>query len=429
MPSSPLTRIKELLIVLVLSGTLVISVSSAPIATVAISSNGTILYTGSEITAASGSPQDIQAAVDAMAAAGGGTVRIPAGDFVFNPIFGGVTVPQGVNLVGAGQGVTILRETVECRGSTMIYVDGFGSLPYSTPDLPSHQKPVKIQGISLIGYVPSRADADSTTNNNGLIINCIKDFLVYDCSFSNFVNMGILAENSMGWETSPYIMRGVISHCDFDQPYKDDLAIQNRIWGYGIVVCGSGYFSGTAPLNELLGQYDGVSNVVYIEDCTFRRCRHAIASSQGGYYVARHNYFTEMIQFHYASYIDVHGTGVGAEIYDNVIENSPVDYRTILTPPENYIGQYIGMGIGIRGGGGVIFNNQFTQACTPYIKLYSDLPSDPVQKVKDMWVWNNTKPDGSIAEVAVTDPVLNVDYFLGELTYTPYQYPHPLTLG
>lgn len=49
------------------------------------------------ITAKSGSPLDIQTAVNAMGAAGGGTVYIPAGNFTFNPPFNGkgVTIPPG----------------------------------------------------------------------------------------------------------------------------------------------------------------------------------------------------------------------------------------------------------------------------------------------------------------------------------------------
>lgn len=419
-----------LLILVIVTGIFSLStVFSSLLGSVIMQNTGRISAT--EVAARSGSPEDIQYAVN-IVTAGGGTVYIPAGDFVFNPTTGtGVTVPAGVNLVGAGKNLTILRETVESIGSTMIFVDGM-SQPYNTPNLQSVQKPVRIQGISLIGFVPSRADADTTTNNVGLIIRCVKDFIVYDCEFSNFVNMGLFTSNNMGWSTSAYIMRGVISHCDFDQPYKDDLVILNRIWGYGIVVVGSGYFAGTAPIRDLLGHYDDVSNVVYIEDCNFRRCRHAIASSGGGYYVARHNNFTEMIQFHYGSYIDVHGTGNGAEIYNNTIENSPVDYRTILT--SSYIGQYLGMGIGIRGGGGVIFNNQINN-CTRDIQLYSDLPSDPNQKVKDFWIWNNLNAAGAQAGVTTIDPVLGTDYFLrapsqaqDNISYTSYPYPHPLTL-
>jgi hypothetical protein len=390
---------------------------------------------GIDIWATSGTPSSIQTAVNQAASAGGGTVHIPAGDFTFNPPAGGVgvMVPAGVNLVGAGKGKTILRETVERAESTMMIVDGT-SIPYNTPNLHDVQKPVKIQGISFIGFVPSRADADSTTNTFGVGIGSIKDFLVYDCEFSNFVNAGLVVDNNMGWETSAYIMRGVISHCSFDQPYKDDLTIDNRIWGYGIIAAGTGWYPGTKPAKQLLGKYDGESNVVYIEDCDFRRCRHAIASNGGGYYVARYNYFTEMILPHYGSYVDVHGTATGMEVYNNIIDNSPVDYRSGLT--QNYWGQYLGMGIGIRGGGGVIFGNTIKR-CATDIQLYSDLPNDPDQQVKNVWVWNNVNENGSPANVVAWDSeILNSEYFLRAptlsqdgFTYTPYPYPHPLTTG
>ena len=157
-----------------------------------ISSSGTI--SASNVTAASGSPEDLQSAVDQVFSAGGGNVYIPAGDWVFNPPAGGVgvTVPPGVNLIGAGKGVTILRETVERIESTMIRVNGM-LVSSSQPQLP-----VYVQGISFIGYVPSRPGADNAdtgTNNVGLAMSCIKDFVVYDCEFKNFVNAGLSSDH------------------------------------------------------------------------------------------------------------------------------------------------------------------------------------------------------------------------------------------
>jgi hypothetical protein len=397
----------------------------------------------SEIIANSGSITDIQAAVNAVSAAGGGTVHIPAGNFTFNPpaMGVGVTIPPGVNLVGAGKNSTFLIETVESKESTMIKVDGMIT-PYNTPNLQNVQKSVKIVGVSFIGFVPSRSDADTTTNNVGLSINCVKDFLVYDCFFSNFVNCGVSTMNNMGWVVSAYINRGVISHCTFDNPYKNDLNISGRIWGYGIIVGGTGYWAGTAPVRSLLGRYDDVNNVVYIEDNAFYRCRHAIASSQAGYYVARYNYFTDMVQCFYTSFVDVHGSGKGFEIYNNTIMDVPADIRitSMLSPIETYLGRYMGRGIGIRGGSGVIFNNSIINCGTNGIGLTNDgglVPDASLNETRtqDVFVWGNIfqnvpnqiTTDGSV--------ILNTDYFLRQphlaqdgFTYTPYPYPHPLTL-
>jgi hypothetical protein len=425
-----------LLVLVIFAGMFFFPTFSSLMNSAVIRSSGQI--SNSYVTAISGSPADLQSAVDLVFARGGGTVYVPTGYWTFNPPAGGVgvTVPPGVNLVGAGKGKTRLVETVESIDSTMIRADGMliqmqGG--YAPP--PDQQLPVRVIGISFIGFVPSRADADSVTNNRGLLMHCIKDFMVYDCEFSNFVNMGFGADNNDGWAGGRgYIMRGVVSHCSFDNPYKDDLVIQNRVWGYGIIVSGTGYWSPT--VRSLLGHY--VNNVVYIEDCDFRRCRHSIASTGGSFYVSRHNHFTEMIQSFMGSYIDAHAYSIGVEIYDNVIQNSPTDYRTILTPPEQYYGQYLGVGIGMRGGSGVIYNNIINKTIQG-IQFHNDLPNDPDLRIQDFYVWNNTyipSPQGSPeSDVIVTGEncVLDRDYFLRApnqeqdgFTYTPYPYPHPL---
>jgi hypothetical protein len=71
---------------------------------------------GYSLTASSGLPSDIQTAVNAVVAAGGGTVFIPSGTFTFNPPTNGVgvTIPYtnvALNIIGAGIGNTILQET------------------------------------------------------------------------------------------------------------------------------------------------------------------------------------------------------------------------------------------------------------------------------------------------------------------------------
>jgi len=384
----------------------------------------TIIYnTGSistqQVTAKSGSPQDIQAAINIVSSAGGGTVYVPEGEYEFNPPqtqWGtAVEVPGGVNVIGAGKGKTILKQTVTTSGLTtyLFGIDG------------TNGKPSRISGFTLqvTGLDEEEPEGSDTV---GIDVGDARDFRIDHISFYNFTNMAIYTENA----------RGVIDHCDFDNPYKDDTSVppEGRIWGYGIVVVGAwNYWA--SNITNLLGHYDDLDTVVYIEDCTFRRCRHCIAANGGAHYVARHNYFTEMILAHYASYIDAHGgtpSAIGTrcvEIYDNVIEDSPCDNRSLSDP--QYWGQYLGLGIGIRGGGGVIFNNTI-KYCLNGIRLYSDFAYEQT-KPHDIWIWNNTfinvdNPfDAWQTPINITE---NVDYFLNAKSgYTPYPYPHPLTLG
>jgi hypothetical protein len=402
---------------------------SSPSSSLVLRNVGTI---SKDVTAKSGSPTDIQAAVNTVDALGGGTVYIPAGNWTFNPSPNsvGVTVYANINLTGMGKGVTILRETHECAGSTMILANG--QFSNGVRLYPSTQKPITIRGISFIGYVPSRADADSTTNNAGLAIHCVKDFVVYDCYFENFVNDGVSTDNNDAMSPPTTILRGVISHCDFDNPYKDDMNISYRWWGYGIVVGGNALWTDSpADFKPIYGHYDDLPNscpMTYVEDCTFRRCRHSIAGagSSGDYYVARHNTFVETFPPGYTSHIDQHSQVRGCEIYNNTIIGYPVDYRANIYDPIP-IGKYLDNAILLRGGSALIFNNNI-QDCDPGIASAPD--------ANYFWIWNNsiTYPNSGSGTDILMDS--GVTYYLRAptqsldgFTYAPYPYPHPLVSG
>jgi len=403
---------KIITIIVLLEIILIAPVISSFTNTAIIKSTGQI--SANTIVAKSGSPADVQAAVNAIAAAGGGTVYVPAGDFAFDfptptPLSYGVIVYGGVNIIGAGVNNTILRMTRNPTNANpiMFYLDG------------SNGKPIRISGIFFKGYVVDTED----WGLEGIEVDAVKDFRIDHCRFEDFSSRAV----GVGAHS-----RGVIDHCDFDNPYKDNLSIPERLWGYGIIVWGD--YTWESDINTILGRYDGLDEVTYIEDCTFRRCRHAIAANAGAHYVARHNYFTEMIISYYGSYIDAHGgtpSAVGTrcvEIYDNIIEDSPTDSRSISDP--SYWGRYLGLGIGIRGGGGVIFNNTI-KYCRNGIRLYSDFAYEQT-KPHDIWIWSNTFVNVDNPFDAWQNPIRiteNVDYFLyAKAGYTPYPYPHPLTL-
>jgi hypothetical protein len=240
-------------------------------------------------------------------------------------------------------------------------------------------------------------------------------------------------------------MRGVIDHCNYDNPYKNNLTMGDytkRLWGYGAGFEGDD-FTWISNLDSILGKYDTNPDVVYIEDCNFRRHRHEIAANGGAHYVARHNTFTEMLISWYASYLDAHGsTGGGGrvgtrlvEIYDNLIINSPTDNRS-LNPDDYYaLGYYLGIGVKIRGGAAMIFNNTFRNFQRGYgsIQLASDA-TNPICRPNDIYIWGNTY-------VSCTDQLVvdqsgsysiteGVNYYqYARSGYVPYPYPHPLVLA
>ena len=367
---------------------------------VIITSTGRISATN--VTASSGSPDDIQAAVDVVEAAGGGNVYIPEGNFSFvidpakigptnRPT--GVNIRGGVSIIGGGIDKTILYQPSDPPlGGSMFAVDG------------RNNKKIRISGITFKGCVTSE-DA----SGGGITIVAGKDYRVDHCKFIDFAGQGIFATNHM----APYgANRGVIDHCNFDNPYKD---IIGGLWGYGITVIGTYY--NWEDINNLLGRYDGLSNIVYIEDCNFSRTRHAVSSTGGGYYVVRHCTLSEPRPKNFGM-IDIHGVsgyegvgGRGLEAYDNLIIGA-ADYAASQV-------------FWLRGGGGVIFNNTI-QGCAYGVMLTEEAGQQEKCKVHDLWIWNNAQDGGTF--LTPGDYTENVDYFLYQKAgYVLYPYPHPLT--
>lgn len=363
------------------------------VANVTIGSNGT-LATRYNVTAGSGSSEDIQEAIDVVAAAGGGTVYIPEGNFTFvidpakvvNGKATGVMIPGGVNVIGAGNNKTILQQPADPTVfSSMFYVDG------------SNGMPVRISGIKFDGYV-----SDEAYGNIAIVVYNAIDFRIDNNFFEDFSSKAMSIEN---FDTGRN--KGVIDHNVIDNPYKDTIG---GIWGYGIIIVGKAYQ--WEDITKLLGKYDtydGPAPLVYIEDNEFIRTRHAIASNQGAWYVARYNTFREPRLKNFGM-IDTHGDpgALGLEAYNNELYAAS--------------GYASSVAMWIRGGSGVIFNNTIID-CLYGVQLFKE-----TYPVSDMYIWNNNYINvaNSFTNGGYTE---NVDYFLYARTgYQSYPYPHPLIL-
>jgi hypothetical protein len=406
-----------------------------------------------KIWAKSGSAEDIQAAVDAVAAAGGGIVYVPAGNFFFNSERTtyngrrvGVAIPGGVSVIGAGKDVTILTSLQPTyTHSAMFFCDG------------SNDRPIRISGITFVGYVAGDID-DGTYPyvGYGVYMWCCKKFRVDHCKFLNFPDAGVgcqvYSEASKG-ENGVYQFYwnwGLIDHCDFDNPYKDERS-GTWYWGYGVNVGGpGGPYAWLYNLSDILGRWDIETNpvrcalyqwnsseqryylvdpyggkyfrwLVYIEDCNFTRTRHATTSYGSAFYVVRYCTFTEPRPKGYPM-SDVHGSlqvggmgGRGLESYDNVYYAAQ--------------GYAYSCAFGMRGGGGVIFNNTIYN-CREGVGLSKDQDTTPDFLVNDLWIWGNNFVN---VTYPISDPqnlyTEGEDYRLqARPNYVPYPYPHPLAL-
>ena len=398
-------KIHPLVLALIIS-TLIFSIHptfSSLISQVVIKSTGQI--SGNEVIARSGSPDDIQAAVDTVSAAGGGTVHVPEGTFDYDDnsfsqqdlwgIYYAVIIPGGVNIIGQGSTQTILNQKVSTtKHKAFFLVDG------------QNGKPVRISGIKFDGKVSD----EENHQNIAIQLYRAKDFRVDHCAFEDFCEFSISSDKASG-----YVTRGVIDHNSFDNPYKEQTGSWD--WAYGIGVFGDNSWM---SLDDLLGKY--VDNVVYIEDNTFARCRYAVAGNNGGFYVFRHNYVT--VSKPYDSWgkagVDCHAGGDnypgarGLEAYNNEIVRG---------------GGSNDQAFKMRAGGGTIFNNTIRNVETGVWLIKEDLPDEEQHYVKNLYIWSNTYDN--VATQLDKDSFYeeNTHYFLYAMPdYTPYPYPHILTL-
>jgi hypothetical protein len=377
----------------------------------------------SNVTARSGSPADIQTAVNAVAAAGGGTVHVPAGNFTWTG--GTVTIPGGVNVIGASYAgcmdhgnnwasytaTTILHNTV-LPADDMFSVDG------------RNGRATRISGIQFESKAPTNAANEA--GSRGIYLWQCLNYRVDHCTFINFIDAAVFPDANDG-DSGSHCAYGVIDHCVVNNPYK--LTGSGWLWGYGLYARGDmkpHYNNWDTNLLHFLGIYGPIPgcSLMYVEDCHFSYCRHCTDGLQGNWNVVRFN----LCDHGYPNYgsIDLHGSsgtdwygGRGMEVYNNtVIGVSGSDGNNAA--------------VRLRGGAGFIYNNNYTSVdsgsyCVQ-LDNYDYDTSEPLTNINNTYVWSNTY--SNCIGLNVLQGTQNVNYFLRApsqssdgFTYIPYTYP------
>jgi len=371
---------------------------------------------GSTISAASGAAPDIQEAVNQ--AQPGDVVLIPAGQWDFS---GTVFAPDGIHIRGAGKDATLLKRN-DTASKPFFVVDGGGSNPFRFSDM-------TLQGVGVERF---RAGDLSVLDSGLLIEGKAIDFQVYDARFTGFTEACVKVYGFEG--STPGHARGVIYRNEFVDSIYVDMGV--TALGYGVAICGD---------DEEWELALGSANAVFVEDNYFERCRHAVAANAAARYVFRYNTVVDTY-YPYAA-VDAHGADErrrgtrSYEVYGNTISGG-VHWDTGESTAEH--GTWA---IGIRGGDGVIFNNQFLSMSDPIfltIENYANLSgySYPVpDQTTGLYIWNNRYNGvlydhvslGWDEEMAVMlRPFLKEgrDYhYLPTASYRPFIYPHPLRTG
>jgi hypothetical protein len=399
--------------------------------------------------APSGSPADIQATVNAVNNAGGGTVYVPAGTFHWNGQT--VTIPGGVNVIGASYAgcmshgdnwqsytaTTILHDdyvVTTPRDWAMFYVNG-----YNNP------KQTRISGIQFEHTPPLTAATEWMVDKIYAIdLLQAKNFRIDHCTFINFIGMAI--ENEATSPSTGSSSYGLVDHCVLDWPYKLVPEPTGTGWqaGYGLDCLGNmaeSYGNWIDDVSLYAGKYGAISDVALMiaEDCHISRSRHAIDASAGGVIVPRFCLFDHpapyMLQTTNNGEISSHG-GWGnvqatelLEAYNNTITGSTAD--TDLST----------VACRIRGGHGIFYNNHFNPIYPVnagweqrFMLMELDNPLHPITQT---YIWNNDYSNCLFLDNRNPSQIVeNVNYFLRAptqaqdgWTYTPYPYPHPLVGG
>lgn len=342
-----------------------------------------------EILAGGLSPSSIENAINQ--ASPGDTIVLPAGSYT--GYYQTIDIPNGISLRGSGIDRTVLYH-MPSNGPIFRWNIANSTSSYR----------VTVHDFKLVGV------GDFSTLDKGIeLLNHMKDFNIYNLHIEGFGDFGIMVSGDA---------RGVINNCNFIDCYTDRV-------GYGIAVYGNRSWDDPKPPL-------GTKEAVFVEDCYFDGCKHAIASLNNSHYVFRHNKVEGLK--HNKQGVDAHGkqdehpSGSNTwEIYSNLIigTGSP-----LITD----------WGVVVRGGSGVIWGNTIN-GCDPgnpckavaiSIDEFTAYP-DPYQ-VRDAYIWQNTVDGEALDHVFVSSETSgyiqkNREYFLYKKPeYIAYVYPHPLTL-
>jgi len=409
-----------------------------------IQSSGTI--GGSQVAATSGSARDIQDAVNIAAAQGIGRVVIPEGIFDFVSVgesWMTVNVPDGVSIFGAptertsglpvpAQGMNPNNQVVTWR--TIL------RMPFEAPEdaiwFNVRGDNVRVSDIKMVGY--REINPNSARRYRGFDIRNSANFRIDHVYLRNICGRGVLAVNA----------NGVVDHSKLVNDPFDVYAPSSSctVW-YAVSISGDDW-TWEYNIANLLGHYTPYT--VFIEDNYFEGWRHTTTANRGGHFVYRYN--TE--RKHGYGTVDGHGGKDPAdwlstramEVYNN-------DFGDVATFTESHHVGTAQMGVQLRGGGGVFFNNivdgygtttspadYSAFVCmiqyTPNTGSWHNIPYAD-QQVKDVWIWGNTlTPAGADlwdAGWGSNNPIYENEHFflrapdlaLDGFEYTPYQYPHP----
>ncbi|MCK5321621.1 hypothetical protein KAJ38_03510, partial [Candidatus Pacearchaeota archaeon] len=355
-------------------------------------------------------------------------------------------VQDAINLAGDG-------DIVQVPAGACVWVTGVSV---------SSDKKIVLQGAGMDFTVITRSPSGEEAVNLGQSGSRVTGFKFID---------GEVVSDGDGWRVdhcwfySEVFSVGVYVRSDRENDHPTGLVDHNVFYNTRVVIGGWAGLLAHSYWYESLGL--GTNNAVFVEDNEFTATMHsnAMDANYGGRYVFRYNIVNDnSLEAH--SVQGNHRSTRSWEIYGNTI---------------NQINRAMWIPMFLRGGTGVVFNNTLTGTWTnPNIALdnvrsggsYTFPPGncdgisdwdgneeangypcrDQIGRSTDSWLWTdenpyppqeldpayfwNNKHNGNdvVPFIHNSDDawiVENRDYYVGieKPGYTPYTYPHPLTLN
>jgi hypothetical protein len=381
-----------------------------------------------QYNAASAAYNDVLSAYNS--ASSGDTINIPVGNATWTSSLR--IVDKDITILGAGQGSTIITYSgANAYNAGAFHVDNDAGSPKAN---------FEIAHMTIIEGLGNRDTGASAVN----IWDAGPDWRIHHLTVTNAYNGNMINVGRYQGSNS-----GLIDHCTFNatnanghtKAFQINAKDMDTETGSGAPSVSYGSRSWTSASTF------GTKENLYIEDCTFNWTAEYTCSDmdEGARVVFRYNTFN--------------GTGPGSHGDDGGNTDRGVRHYEIYENSFDANGVGLYTCIGLRGGTGVIYNNEFSGNYGEAIILYcycagadcgpcSSFPSPctypcsgqigqgPDGTTDPLYCWNNTFNDGLGISVQSCSNIGNIiqedrDYFSDRIKvgYNAYEYPHPLISG
>ncbi len=254
----------------------------------------------------------------------------------------------------------------------------------------------------------------------------VTDFRIDHCNFQDICGSAIWLIGGESDQHSRRVCSGLVDHNRLVNTYGDIgfMTYEDRTLGYGIGLRRWACDVWEVDAEDIWGQYTNYT--VVIENNYFSKWRHSVCTNDGFKAIIRYN----MVNASYGhGDFDGHGSYADESRTYAVGTRCVEAYNNTFTNWDNTWGT--DWAFNVRGGSWLIYNNTLDSSYGHLLDFNNDWGNyDNLAycAINQTYVWDNSGWSSTLIHYNA-DSTENVNYFLYAPTgYTPYVYPHPLTV-